>query len=143
MTKAIIAVPMGDPAGIGPEITVKSFLNSEVLEAANSIVVGDKKIIDKALEITGTDLPVNVIKEVEEADFSGKAINLIDLNNVDTETFQFGEVQKQCGKAAFEYIEYAIKLAMDGKVDALATTPINKESLKAAEVPFILSLIHI
>ena len=137
MTKAIIAVPMGDPAGIGPEITVKSFLNSEVLGAANSIVVGDKKIIDKALEITGTDLPVNVIKEVEEADFSGKAINLIDLNNVDTETFQFGEVQKQCGKAAFEYIEYAIKLAMDGKVDALATTPINKESLKAAEVPFI------
>ncbi|CAD2079703.1 4-hydroxythreonine-4-phosphate dehydrogenase [Jeotgalicoccus coquinae] len=137
MTKAIIAVPMGDPAGIGPEITVKSFLNSEVLEAANSIVVGDKKIIDKALEITGTDLQVNVIKEVEEADFSSSVINLIDLNNVDTETFKFGEVQKQCGKAAFEYIEHAIKLAMDGKVDALATTPINKESLKAAEVPFI------
>lgn len=137
MTKAIIAVPMGDPAGIGPEITVKSFLNSEVLEAANSIVVGDKKIIDKALEITGTDLQVNVIKEVEEADFSGNAINLIDLNNIDTNTFKFGEVQKQCGKAAFEYIEHAIKLAMDGKVDAMATTPINKESLKAAEVPFI------
>ena len=137
MTKAIIAVPMGDPAGIGPEITVKSFLNSEVLEAANSIVVGDKKIIDKALEITGTDLQVNVIKEVEEADFSGNAINLIDLNNIDTDTFKFGEVQKQCGKAAFEYIEHAIKLAMDGKVDAMATTPINKESLKAAEVPFI------
>lgn len=137
MTKAIIAVPMGDPAGIGPEITVKSFLNSEVLEAANSIVVGDKKIIDKALEITGTDLQVNVIKEVEEADFSGNAINLIDLKNIDTDTFKFGEVQKQCGKAAFEYIEHAIKLAMDGKVDAMATTPINKESLKAAEVPFI------
>ena len=137
MTKAIIAVPMGDPAGIGPEITVKSFLNSEVLEAANSIVVGDKKIIDKALEITGTDLQVNVIKEVEEADFSSNAINLIDLNNIDTKTFEFGEVQKQCGKAAFEYIEHAIKLAMDGKVDAMATTPINKESLKAAEVPFI------
>ncbi len=137
MTKAIIAVPMGDPAGIGPEITVKSFLNNEVLEAANSIVVGDKKIIDKALEITGTDLQVNVIKEVEEADFSSNAINLIDLNNIDTKTFEFGEVQKQCGKAAFEYIEHAIKLAMDGKVDAMATTPINKESLKAAEVPFI------
>lgn len=137
MTKAIIAVPMGDPAGIGPEITVKSFLNSEVLEAANSIVVGDKKIIDMALEITGTDLQVNVIKEVEEADFSSNVINLIDLNNVDTETFKFGEVQKQCGKAAFEYIEHAIKLSMDGKVDAMATTPINKESLKAAEVPFI------
>lgn len=137
MSKAIIAVPMGDPAGIGPEITVKSFLNNEVLEAANSIVVGDKKIIDKALEITGTDLKVNVIKDVDEADFSSNAINLIDLNNIDTETFTFGEVQEQCGKAAFEYIEYAIKLAMDGKVDALATTPINKESLKAAEVPFI------
>ena len=52
-------------------------------------------------------------------------------------SFEYGQVQAQCGKAAFEYIEYAIKLAMDNKVDALATTPINKESLKAAEVPYI------
>ena len=137
MSKAIIAVPMGDPAGIGPEITVKSFTNPEVLEAANSIVIGDKKVIEKAIEITNTDISVKVIDEVSQADFTQNVINLIDLDNVDMSTFEYGQVQAQCGKAAFEYIEYAIKLAMDKKVDALATTPINKESLKAAEVPFI------
>lgn len=137
MSKAIIAVPMGDPAGIGPEITVKSFLNPEVLEAGNSIVIGDKDVLEKALEITQTDLEIKVIKDVEEADFSKNIINLIDLDNVDMTSFEYGQVQAQCGKAAFEYIEYAIKLAMDNKVDALATTPINKESLKAAEVPYI------
>ncbi|HIW38976.1 MAG TPA: 4-hydroxythreonine-4-phosphate dehydrogenase PdxA [Candidatus Jeotgalicoccus stercoravium] len=127
MSKAIIAVPMGDPAGIGPEITVKSFLNPEVLEAGNSIVIGDKDVLEKALEITQTDLEIKVIKDVEEADFSKNIINLIDLDNVDMTSFEYGQVQAQCGKAAFEYIEYAIKLAMDNKVDALATTPINKE----------------
>ena len=137
MSKAIIAVPMGDPAGIGPEITVKSFLNPEVLEAGNSIVIGDKDVLEKALEITQTDLEIKVIKDVEEADFSKNIINLIDLDNVDMTSFEYGQVQAQCGKAAFEYIEYAIKLAMDNKVDALATTPINKESLRAAEVPYI------
>ena len=137
MSKAIIAVPMGDPAGIGPEITVKSFLNPEVLEAGNSIVIGDNDVLEKALEITQTDLEIKVIKDVEEADFSKNIINLIDLDNVDMTSFEYGQVQAQCGKAAFEYIEYAIKLAMDNKVDALATTPINKESLKAAEVPYI------
>lgn len=137
MSKAIIAVPMGDPAGIGPEITVKSFLNPEVLEAGNSIVIGDKDVLEKALEITQTDLEIKVIKDVEEADFSKNIINLIDLDNVDMTSFEYGQVQAQCGKAAFEYIEYAIKLAMDNKVDALATTPINKESLKTAEVPYI------
>ncbi|HIW38332.1 MAG TPA: 4-hydroxythreonine-4-phosphate dehydrogenase PdxA, partial [Candidatus Jeotgalicoccus stercoravium] len=80
---------------------------------------------------------IKVIKDVEEADFSKNIINLIDLDNVDMTSFEYGQVQAQCGKAAFEYIEYAIKLAMDNKVDALATTPINKESLKAAEVPYI------
>lgn len=137
MSKAIIAVPMGDPAGIGPEITVKSFTNKEVLEAANSVVIGDKNVIEKAIEITNTDISINVIDEVSQADFSNNVINLIDLDNVDMSTFEYGQVQAQCGKAAFEYIEYAIKLAMDKKVDALATTPINKESLKAAEVPYI------
>lgn len=137
MSKAIIAVPMGDPAGIGPEITVKSFTNKEVFEAANSVVIGDKKVIEKAIEITNTDISINVIDEVSQADFSNNVINLIDLDNVDMSTFEYGQVQAQCGKAAFEYIEYAIKLAMDKKVDALATTPINKESLKAAEVPYI------
>lgn len=135
--KAIVAIPMGDPAGIGPEITVKSFLNEDVTNAANLVVVGDKKLIDKAQEITGTKFSVNVINDVKEAKFEQGTIDLIDLDNINMNEFNFGEVQAQCGQAAFDYIEKAIKLAMDGDVDAIATTPINKESLQAAKVPYI------
>lgn len=135
--KAIIAIPMGDPAGIGPEITVKSLESPEVLEAANSVVIGDLEVIEKVIETTGSNLKVNVINNVSEAEFKAGRVNLFDLNNVDMDTFEFGEVQAQCGKAAFGYIERAIELAMKDEVDALATTPINKESLKVAEVPHI------
>nr|WP_068131078.1 4-hydroxythreonine-4-phosphate dehydrogenase PdxA [Nosocomiicoccus ampullae] len=135
--KATIAVPMGDPAGIGPEITVKSFLNEEVLDGVNIVVVGDKDVIERALEVTNTDLNINVIESVKDAKFATDTIDLIDMNNVDMDTFKFGEIQAQCGQAAFDYIEKAIDLAMKHEVDALATTPINKESLYAAKVPFI------
>lgn len=135
--KAIIGVPMGDPAGIGPEITVKSVADKAVRDAANSVVIGDADIIKRAIEITESDLKINVIENVKDAKFEEGTIDLFDLNNVDIDTFEFGKVQKQCGKAAFGYIEHAIALAMKGEVDAIATTPINKESLKLAEVPHI------
>ena len=135
--KAIIAVPMGDPAGIGPEITVKSFLNKDILNDSNIVVVGDRNVIERALEITGVELKVNVIESVKDAKFETDTIDLIDMKNVNMDEFEFGEIQAQCGQAAFDYIEKAIDLAMKNEVDALATTPINKESLYAAKVPFI------
>lgn len=135
--KATIAVPMGDPAGIGPEITVKSFLSEEVLDGVNIVVVGDKDVIERALEVTNTDLNINVIESVKEAKFEAGTIDLIDMDNVNMDEFKFGEIQAQCGQAAFDYIEKSIDLAMKNEVDALATTPINKESLHAAKVPFI------
>ena len=135
--KAIIAVPMGDPAGIGPEITVKSFLNQDILNESNIVVVGDRNVIERALEITNVELNVNVIESVKDAKFETDTIDLIDMENVNMDEFEFGEIQAQCGQAAFDYIEKAIDLAMKNEVDALATTPINKESLYAAKVPFI------
>ncbi len=135
--KAIIAVPMGDPAGIGPEITVKSFLNKDILNSSDIVVVGDRNVIERALEITNVELNVNVIESVKDANFETGTIDLIDMKNVNMDEFEFGEIQAQCGQAAFDYIEKAIDLAMKNEVDALATTPINKESLYAAKVPFI------
>lgn len=135
--KAIIAVPMGDPAGIGPEITVKSFLNKDILNDSNIVVVGDCNVIERALEITDVELNVNVIESVKDAKFETGTIDLIDMKNINMDEFEFGEIQAQCGQAAFDYIEKAIDLAMKNEVDALATTPINKESLHAAKVPFI------
>ena len=137
MAKPVIAVPIGDPAGVGPEIVVKALVSDTVKDIANCLVIGDRKIIEKAIALTGASLKIHVCDAPENADFSDGAINLIDLDNVDMSSFSYGKVQAMCGRAAYEYIERSIKLAMDGKAAAVATTPINKEALHAANVPFI------
>lgn len=135
--KPRIAIPLGDPAGAGPEIVVKSIASQEVFNAAECVVIGDKKIIDKAIEITGADITVHVITEPEDGDFRPSVLNLIDLDNVDMTKFEYGKVNGMCGQAAFAYIEKSIALANAGRVDAVATTPINKESLRAGNINFI------
>lgn len=137
MRKSLIAVPIGDPAGVGPEIVAKSVASKEVFDVADCIIVGDKAIMENAVKITGTGLTIHVINEPEEGDFREGILNLIDLKNVDMDSFEFGRVNGMCGKAAYGYIARSIELANAGKVDAVATTPINKESLRAGGINYI------
>lgn len=137
MGKSIIAVPIGDPAGVGPEIVAKSLVSEDVLNVADCVIVGDKKIMEQAVRITGAELRIHVISEPEEGDYQKGVLNLIDLDNVDMSQFAFGRVNGMCGKAAYEYIAKSIELANSGKAAAVATTPINKESLRAGGIHFI------
>lgn len=137
MSKPLIAVPIGDPAGVGPEIVAKSAAAKEVFDAADCIVVGDKTIMENAIKISGVSLRINVIGKPEDGDFSEGVLNLIDLGNIDMSKFEFGKVNGMCGKAAYQYIAKCIELANERKVDAVATTPINKESLRAGNINFI------
>lgn len=135
--KPIIGVSLGDPAGIGPEIVAKTFVDREVLEISRPFLVGDARIMEKAIAITGVDARLNLIEDPSEGDYSPGVINMKDLKNINIDEFQFGQVSAMCGQAAYEYVEDVVQLAMAGKVDAIATTPINKEAFHAAEVPFI------
>lgn len=137
MGKSRIAVPIGDPAGVGPEIVAKTVASKEVFDMAECVVVGDKTIMENAIKITDTNLTIHVINEPEEGDYRQGVLNLIDLANVDMANFEFGRVNGMCGKAAYAYIAKSIELANVRKVDAVATTPINKESLRAGEINFI------
>lgn len=137
MVKPLIAIPMGDPAGVGPEIVVKALINQDVKERARCVVVGDKNVLENAIYITKSNLNINLINEPAEGDFNNGVLNLIDLKNIDMEKFEFGKISGMCGKAAFEYIKKSVELANSNKVDAVATTPINKESLKAGGINFI------
>ncbi len=121
MKKPVIVIPMGDPAGIGPEIVLKALSSDEVKAAADCIVVGDASVLDATAKITGCPAPHNIV----------------DLKNAPVSSFKPGEISAVCGKAAFEYIEKAIEIAKSGKADAVATPPVNKESFRAAGVPFI------
>lgn len=135
--RAIIAIPMGDPAGIGPEITAKSLANNEIYDMCKPVVVGDKEVFAKAITIVEKDLKLNVITSPSEGAYEYGTVDLIDLNNINMDELTYGEVQAQCGRGAFEYIKTSVELALTGEVKALATTPINKESLTKAEVPYI------
>ena len=132
-----IAIPMGDPAGVGPEIVVKTAVSKEILDLCDLVVIGDKNVLEKAIEICQVNLKIHTIKNIEEGKYEKGILNVIDLENVDINTLEYGQVQGMCGKAAFEYIKKCVELAMEHKVDAIATTPINKESLKAGNVNYI------
>lgn len=137
MSKPLIGIPLGDPAGVGPEIVVKSLNNNEIYELSRPLVVGDKKTIEQAMKFCSIKLNINIIEDPEEGKYEKGTIDLIDLKNVDIEKLQIGKVQAIGGKAAFDYIKKVTELAINKKVDAIATTPINKESLKAAKMPYI------
>ena len=137
MKRPLIAVPVGDPAGIGPEIVVKAAADEKVIKEVRCVVIGSKDIIEQALEIAVVHLRINLLETPEDGVYEEGILNLIDLNNVDMQKFAFGKVSGMCGRAAYEYIAKSIDLANEGKVDAVATAPINKESLRAGGIDFI------
>jgi 4-hydroxythreonine-4-phosphate dehydrogenase len=130
--KPILAITMGDPAGIGPEITVRAMNRKETYEKCRPIVCGDAAIMQKAVQLLGLDMKVNAVSEVKEARFELGIIDVLDLKCIDMESFEFGKVQAQCGNAAFQYIRKAIDLAIAGEVDGTVTAPLNKEALNLA-----------
>lgn len=137
MKKPLVAITMGDPAGIGPEITVRTVAEKDLFKMVDCIVIGDAGAVSQAIKVTGADLQVNCVEDPADGDYREGILNLIDLSNVDHDTFEYGKVSAMCGRAAFEYIEKGIAIAMAGKIDAITTAPINKEAIHAAGIDFI------
>lgn len=138
MNKPFIAIPMGDPAGIGPEILIKAMASKEVTDHAACVIIGNHDILEQAKGFPGMpEVTVRRIREPEEGCYEAGVLNVIHLDNIEIERLRIGAVSGMCGKAAYQYIERAIELAMQNQVAAVTTTPINKESLKAGEIPFI------
>jgi 4-hydroxythreonine-4-phosphate dehydrogenase len=132
--KEYVVVPMGDPAGIGPEIVVKSFAKDQIFQNANIVVVGDAKILEQANDICDTNLTINSVEDVKDGKYTNGTLDVVDLNMINMDEFEFGEVSAQCGEASLAYIEKAADLCMNGDAIAMATTTINKESLAAAGI---------
>lgn len=130
--RPILAITMGDPAGIGPEIVVRALSHKETYEQCRPIVTGDAAVMKEAVKLLGFDFKVNPVSDVKDALFEYGTIDVYDLGCIDMSTFKFGEVQPQCGNAAFVSIRKAIDLAMAGEVDGTVTAPLNKEALNLA-----------
>ncbi len=128
----IVAVSMGDPASIGPEIAVKALLEKNIHAICRPLVVGDASVFKRIIQMLNLPATVNAIGQVHEARFEPGVIDIIDLHSVDSDTMQFGEINAMCGEAAFQAVKKVIELAMANEVDATVTGPINKKSINLA-----------
>ena len=136
MSKPVIGITMGDPAGIGPEIIVKSLSAGDIFEVCRPVVIGDMEVIKKAISICKLNTEINVIDKPAKGRFKTGALDLIDMKNVGSD-LKIGEIQAAGGNAAYDYIKRSVEMALSQEIDAVATAPINKESLRAAGIELV------
>lgn len=134
MNKPIVGITMGDPAGNGPEITVKALAHSDLYDRCRPLVVGDAKILEQAAGFVGrTDIRIHRCEQVSDALFVPGTIDVLHLELIpDVAAFPIGQVSVEGGNAAFQCVRKVIQLAMDGQVDATCTNALNKEAMNKA-----------
>lgn len=130
-SRPIIAITMGDPAGIGPEIIMRSLAHGEAYARCRPLVVGNAARLRQAGAIVGSKLDLRPVSRPAEARFQPGTVDVLDLDVVPAD-LPFGQVSAQAGEAAYRFIERACALVVAGEADAICTAPISKEALHAA-----------
>ena len=131
--KTIIGITMGDPASIGPEITVKALADPSLYARCRPLVVGDAAVMENAKAIVGReDIRIHPVRSVSECLFEAGTIDVYDLGITDISALESGKVSAAAGEAAFQYVKKVIELAMAGEIDATVTNALNKEAINLA-----------
>lgn len=132
--KPKIGITMGDPGGVGPEIAIKGIMNPVIRKVCHPYIIGDRLALERAMKALDFEGLI-VEKAIENGELpktGDNEIPLINLRKMESCSWRFGEINKACGEASFEYIRYGIKLAMEKRLDGIVTGPINKEAIKLA-----------
>ncbi len=118
-----LAITMGDPAGVGPEVIFKAMSHAEVFELCRPVVIGDTAVMNKAAEACGGGaLPAGV--------------EMLDMKMLAPDEHQWGRISAASGRAGAAYVERAVAMARSGEVAGIVTCPLNKEGLRLAGVPY-------
>ena len=133
--KLKIAIATGDPAGIGPEISLKAALDPAVREGCRPIVVSDPALLERHAKACGIKVDLRVIARVAEADWSDQRINVLAVQP-DGPTPELGKVSAAAGRASIAFCGAAVKAALAGEVDAVAAAPQNETSIAQAGIKF-------
>ncbi len=129
----ILAITLGDPSGVGPEIILKALHHPEVYAACRPLVVGDRRILTRAASWLDWPEPnFDVVAQPGDGVYSPDRLTLLDLCNAPPEDCPAGRVARASGRAAVEYVFRACDLALEGAVDAVVTAPLNKAAMRAA-----------
>jgi 4-phospho-D-threonate 3-dehydrogenase / 4-phospho-D-erythronate 3-dehydrogenase len=127
-----LAITLGDPAGIGPEVVLKALMHDGVYAEADPLVIGDRRVLERTVASLSLPLKIQSISDLRDATFSPGTVTLLDLENADPETFAIGAESAVAGSAAVDYVFRACDLAMANEVDAIVTAPLNKAAMHMA-----------
>jgi 4-hydroxythreonine-4-phosphate dehydrogenase len=132
----VLAVTMGDPAGIGPEIAAKVIGKNTIYNNCSPVLIGNAYVMQNAIKTVGADLSINRITEISQAKFRKGVLNIYEVSGVNTKNIRSGEISAEAGDLAFRSVRTAIDLAIQGKVNGTVTGPVNKESINKAGYHF-------
>ena len=130
--KPVVALTIGDPAGIGPEISIATMMDKEVYEECRPFLIGSVPIVRRAMAIKNCDFSLNVITSPAEAKFTWGTLDVLETGDYDCDSIEWGKVQQLAGKMSLDYVMKSIELGMAGDIDVVSTAPIHKEAIKLA-----------
>jgi 4-hydroxy-L-threonine phosphate dehydrogenase PdxA len=132
--KTRIAIAAGDPAGIGPEVSLRAALDPAVRHACKAIVVGDAGVLKRHASACRIAAELRVVARTADADWSGDAVNVLGCAQPDTAALDFGTYSAASGRAALAFAAAAIKLARRSRSPASSSTAIRR-SWRARPAP--------
>lgn len=132
MQKPLIGISVGDPAGVGPEVTAKALALPEIYDICRPVIVAETRMMREAVRFSGLGLEVRSIAAPGEGLFACGVLDVLDLENIDPAAIRHKTVAAETGRASFEYVRRVIDLVLAGAIDATVTGPISKEAINLA-----------
>jgi len=129
--KRNIAILLGDPSGIGPEL-VSKLLSQNELDQANIIVIGEKNILENGNKITGNSHNLNYVEKFEEINFEKGNKFFLDISKNKNINYKLSECSAESGETVLNALNYALDLTKSNKIHAINFAPYNKTSMKLA-----------
>jgi len=132
--RPLIALTMGDVAGVGPEVIARAWGESPLRTLARPFVVGSRFVLERALACVNVSADVQEIFRPEEAEPSARVIPCLEATEQDLADVRPGRLDPRSGRAAYDFLTTAADLALEGRIDAITTLPLNKEALHAGGI---------
>lgn len=130
--RPILGISVGDPGGIGPEITAKALALKGIYDICRPLIVSDARVMEEALRITRLNLEIHPLRSPQEGIFRLGTVDVLHIPNMPAVEIRYGQVSARQGEASFDYVKRVIELAMSGEIHGTVTGPIHKEAVNAA-----------
>ncbi len=132
MNRPLIGISVGDPAGIGPEITARALSLPEIYALCRPLVVAEAEMVKEAIQFSKLNLKTHIVSSPKKGLYQFGTIDLLNLKNLDGRSIKHKTISADYGRASFEYVRKVIELALSKEIDATVTGPISKEAINLA-----------